>query len=217
MSEKSTPPEDDQPAGLPDVDELLAWLNSDPVRELAIGRAHHITLVGERRYQGMAAMRGRDGYRRIRLNVAKRPSVAELALTLCHELAHYAGKAMSGHTPQWREAFAEIVREAGRLGIFTDEEVTAGLDAALHGPSSAGLHWREKRAEFEQVKRDNDNAALAPLLAAGLQVGSRIRFSVRGENLIAEVTRINRRSIRADSLDGKRWHRMPFSMVEAVL
>ena len=216
MSEKPTPPEDHRVLDQQYMDEMLAWLRSGAVEQLAGGRANHIMLVGKRRYQGMASMRGRDGYRRIRLNVAKCPSVAELALTLCHELAHYAGEAMSGHTPQWREAFAEIVREAGRLGIITDEEVTAGLDAALHGPSSAGLYWREKRAELEQVKRDNDSAALAPLLAAGMQVGSSVAFTHGGKRVVAEVTRINRRTISALSPDGEMRYRFSFSLVELV-
>lgn len=216
MSEKPTPLEEYCALEEQYMDETLAWLRSAAVEQLAGGRVHHITLVGERRYIGKAS-RGQDGYRRIRLNVAERPSVAELALTLCHELAHYVGETMSGHTPQWREAFAEIVREAGRLGIFTDEEVTAGLDAALHGPASAGLHWREDRAKLEQAKRDNDSAALAPLLAAGLQVGSRVAFTRHGKRFVVKVTRINRRSIRADDLDGKRWHRLPFRMVKQVL
>lgn len=198
------------------MDEALAWLRSEPVQELAGGRAHHITLVCDRSYEGKASV-NEYGYRHIWLNVDGEPSFADLTLTLCHELAHYESDRMSHHDDQWRLAFAELVQEAGELGLFTEEQVEAGIEVALYGPRGAGFGWRERLAERESRKSKRDQTLLRPLLDAGLQVGSRVRVNFRGTRIVLEVERINRRSIRANSLDGACWYRFPFVAVEEVL
>jgi len=198
------------------VDEALAWLRSEPVQKLTRGRAHRVTLVGERWYQGKAMERD-DGYRRVWLKVAGEPSFAELTVTLCHELAHFQAEEVRLHDDSWRMAFAQLISEAGRLGLLTEDEVEAGLDAALNGPRGAGLDWRERLAERERNKARRDQSTLQPLLDAGLKVGSQVRFTFRGEPVVAEVTRINRRTISALRPDGRMRYRLSFSLVEEVL
>lgn len=198
------------------VEDAVEWLNSLKVQLLACERADRITLVGERWYTGKAWI-DEEGCQRVALNLAAHRSPAELTVTLCHELAHFEAEELRLHDDSWRLAFAELISEAGRLGLLTDDEVEAGLDAALNGPRGAGLDWRERIAERERNKARRDQSALQPLLDAGLKVGSQVRFTFRGEPVVAEVIRINRRTISALRPDGRMRYRLSFSRVEEVL
>ncbi|MCD6359392.1 MAG: hypothetical protein J7M38_00925 [Armatimonadetes bacterium] len=198
------------------MNEVREWLGSPPVQRLLQGRVDEMVLVGERCYAGKA-IRYRSGRCCILLSVAHGQDLSELTLTLCHELAHCQVKRIRYHDADWRAAFAELVREAGELGLLNEAEVAAGVDAALHGPTSAGLRWREQHAAREREKKRHDRTQLQKLLDAGLRVGGVIAFVHRGGLVRGKVVRINRRTVSAVRRGGRMRYRVPFRRVIEVL
>lgn len=197
--------------------DLAEFLKTAPVQRLVAGHVDGLVLVRVKSYRGRARLRpDATVEREVRLNAGCDPSRGELVVVLCHELAHHRAGMGLHHAPKWRRAYAELVREAQELGLLTREEAEGATDAALHGPSSAGLDWREKRSAREQSKRDSDADALAPLLAAGMRVGSQVAFIHRGKRVVAEVTRINRRTVSAVSRNRRIRYRFSFPLVELV-
>lgn len=195
---------------------MRGWLNSGAVQRLLAGRVDHVVLVCGRRYDGKAVRR-RGGERLVRLNWSGHRSLAELTLTLCHELAHFLARRISYHDGEWRQAFADLVSEAGQLGLLTAQEVQQGRDAALHGPTGAGLDWRTRVARRNRRNYARDRDALQRLLQAGLQIGAYVRFHYKGRRERARVTRINRRTVTALRPDGRASYRVPFPLVEEVV
>ncbi len=195
-------------AGSPDAAD---WLRSEPVQQLMAGHVDRVQLVRVKSYHGKAFVHRRHPRRTIRLNVAADPNRADLTLVLCHELAHHVVGVRHHHAARWREAYAALVRRAGDLGLLSEERVHDGVDAALHGPASAGANWRDRRADRTRDRRDAAQRSRHELEAAGVGVGAQVSFEYRGRRWLGEVTRMNRLTASVDAASKTYTHfRVPY-------
>jgi len=202
-------------AGAPD---LADFMRSPAVQDLMVERADLLCLVRAKSYGGRACLStdGR-GSRWVRLAADLGLDRSELVFLLCHELAHHAAGLRELHSDRWRQACADLVREAGQLGLLSDRRVRQGVDMAVNGRATTFRGWPERARQYEADRKRLLTAAKDNLLRMGVKPGVEITFGYRRRTYRGEVIRVNRRTVSVGEPGGDRTlFRVPFERVIAV-
>ncbi len=206
---------DDPATGRDYVDELLDFLDSDPVQALIAGRVDHIQLTGAKSYAGQASLR--NGLRLMRLSVYHQLDLDEMAFVICHELAHHEVGVEDAHSDDWREMCAELAREAGRLNLLPPKRVEQAVHLALEGAATRFRGWPEQARKVLEKREDVRAQNREKLIESGLRVGGEIGFEYRGRKVRGEVIRINRTTVSVGEPGGDRTLvRVPFDRVRVI-
>jgi len=194
---------------------LAKHLRSEAVQELMSGRVDAIEVKCVRGYIGQASMYA--GLRLVRMSV--HPPLEEEALTfiICHELAHHVVGPRQRHSGAWREACAELVREAGERGLLSEQRVAQGVAMVLDGTATKFRGWPEE-AEEQLSRRDEHRATrLEQLREQGLRRGGQVVFRYQGELFHAEVMRVNQATVSVGPPgSGQTTLRVPFDRVLGI-
>jgi len=201
--------------------ELRALLESPPVQQLIAGRIHAVHLVDVRSYAGKAFM-GHRGFgatlRGVRLRAHGWTEQSECVFVLCHELAHHMAGLQEQHSRRWREVCAELVREAGELGLLTSERVAQAVAMVMEGAASRFRGWPERAAEEERAGTDARREAVSQMCAAGLEPGAQVQFRYRGKLYRGEVVRINPKTVTVgEPGKGRGLLRVPYERILGVI
>ncbi len=199
-------------------DEVGEFLTRPTVQKLYEGRLERIELTRVRSYVGKALVRkGRPPQRVVRLARNHGLTETELIFVLCHEVAHHVAGVVERHSDLWREACAELVREAGELGLLPEYRVQQGVEMVLNGSASKFRGWPERAEKAEQQRKERRAEILERLQARGLQPGARVRFIYRRRVHIGEVVRVNRVTVSVGEVGGGRTIlRVPFGRIIGV-
>jgi hypothetical protein len=196
-------------------DGLHDFLHSPPVQALMADRVDLVQITAAKSYAGQASIR--DGLSLIRLSVRHGLADDEMAFILCHELAHHEVGVTQRHSNAWRLACAELVREAGKLGLLPKKRVKQGIRMAEDGTATKFRGWPEQARKFVEKRDEALAQARETLIKAGVRVGGQIGFEYRGRAMRGEVIRINRTTISVGEAGGERTlMRVPFHRVDVI-
>ncbi|MGI5819207.1 MAG: SprT-like domain-containing protein [Armatimonadota bacterium] len=196
-------------------DGLWELMRSEPMQRLLADRVDVVEITAAKTYAGRASMR--RGRRLIRLSMRHRLQNDEMAFIICHELAHHEVGLGQQHSDEWREACAELAREAGELGLLSRRRVKEAVRLALDGTATMFRGWPAQAQKFEEDREAAQAKLRAQLIEAGVRVGGMIGFEYRGRPVRGEVIRINTTTISVGEKGGDRTlMRVPFSRVRTI-
>ncbi len=196
-------------------DELHDFVCSEPMQELLADRVNRVHLTTAKTYAGRAVCS--NGERQIRLSKRHGLELDEMTFIICHELAHHEVGLEQQHSDEWREACAELVREAGRLGLLSKRRVKQAVKLALHHPATSFRGWPKQARRFEEERDAARERIREELIEAGLQVGGMVGFDYRGSPWHGEVIRINRATVSVGEPGGERTLlRVPFARITRI-
>lgn len=191
---------------------LTDHLRSEAVQRLMEGLVDLVEVKRVSGYIGQASTR--TGLRLIRISVHPPLDAEAITFVLCHELAHHAAGVRRGHCDAWREACADLVREAGRLGLLPRHRVEQGVAMVLDGTATKFRGWPEEERAFHDRRAQAREATLEDLRERGLRVGGQVVFRYHGKLLRAEVMRVNTATVSVGEIgSGRTSLRVPLSRI----
>jgi len=194
---------------------LAKHLRSEAVQGLMSGRVDFVEIKCVKSYIGQASLQ--DGLRRIRFSVHPPVDEETLSFIICHELAHHVVGPREKHSDAWREACAELVREAGERGLLSAERVEQALAMTLNGSATKFQGWPDQAQEQRAVRERHRESRLDQLREAGLCCGGQVYFRYRGTLYHAEVMRVNQTTVSVGAPgSGQISLRVPFGRVLGV-
>jgi hypothetical protein len=197
------------------IGELYDLVCSEPMQKLLAGRVDAVQITWAKTYAGRACRR--NGLRLIRLSELHDLKEDELTFIICHELAHHEVGVEQQHSAEWREACAELAREAGKLGLLSKRRVKQAVTLALHHAATSFRGWPKQAQRFEEQRDATRENMREKLIEAGLRVGGMVGFEYRGRPWRGEVLRINKATVSVGAPgDDRTLLRVPFGRITSI-